>query len=106
MQLLGGVMESYSWADFKPILQNKERLKAWLAEKLKPEAEEEYLDPEDPIVGERATLSAEAEQQALEFLGELNPEDRTRLETAVRELWGKAGSAMMPANMRPANDPQ
>ena len=99
-------MESYSWADFKSILQNPERLKAWLVEKLKPEAEEEFLDPEDPVVGERATLSAESEQMALEFLGELKPEDRTRLETAVRDLWGKAGSAMLPANMRPASDPQ
>ncbi len=86
MQLLSGVMEVYSWKEFKPILNDSERLKAWILERINP--------------ADSVTISVEEETAALESLRELNQEERAKLEAAFRELWGKAGTATLPVDMR------
>ena len=98
MNLLGSIMETYSFRDFAPILRDKDRLKAWVQERMQPESNL-YLDPEDPRVGETATLSADSEQKAMEFLGEIRAEDRERIKAVFLELWGREGRATLPISM-------
>ena len=84
MNLLASIMEDYQWTQFKGILYNPAKFKAWLQENLQPEEEE-------------TTLSAESEQKALEFWGELDREERKMFREAVRKLWGKEAAANLPA---------
>lgn len=85
MQLLGRVMEAYSWKEFKPILYDPERLKTWILEK---------------IADGEVTIEVDEETKALELLKELTKEEREMIRTALRDLWGKAGASSLPAEMR------
>lgn len=96
MSLLATITGTYSWATFSEILNNPERLEAWLKEKLGTPEPEWYLDPEDPAAVELSELSADQESEAMEFLGELNPAEKAALKAAMVKLWGQAGAASLP----------
>ena len=98
MTLLGSVMENYSYQDFLKILRDPEKLQTWVEQGIKPDSDQ-ILDPEDPTVGELATLSADAEQKAMELWSELKPEDRDRIKAVFLELWGREGTATLPISM-------
>lgn len=85
MLLLSGIMETYSWTQFKPILYSPDRLEAWVRDKM----------PKEPV-----SASVEEETRALEFLGELNNEERAKIETAFRRVWGPKGAASLPISLR------
>ena len=105
MALLGSIQETFSWAAFKPILNDPARLRAWLEAKMPAESEEEpFLDPEDPVVGERATLTADSEQKALELWGELDSKERELIEKAFLDLWGNEGAATLPLSLDASPD--
>ena len=81
MHLLGSIMETYAFRDFVLILRDPEHLKAWL---LKGNDRAEECSP------------ADSEQKAMEFMSELNANERALLHAAFLELWGKEGEGMLP----------
>jgi hypothetical protein len=99
MNLLGGIQETYSWLAFKAILDDPAKLKAWIQEELKSEPDEP-MDPEDPRVGEGATVQADTEQNAMDFWGELTKEEQEKIRAAFLDLWGKEGLHGLPMSLR------
>jgi hypothetical protein len=100
MALLGSIMEMYSWKDFKVILYDPERLKAWLVENLSQPEPDRYLDPEDPAAVGLSELTAEAEHQALMFWQELSPAEHEMMKVAFLAVWGLEGAATLPVSLR------
>lgn len=97
MILLGGIMETYSWTAFKPILYSPEKLQAWIREKLKPDSDSELmLHPDDPKAAELLELAMESEDAALEFWGELSTEEQGMMKDAFQGIWGGQGRASLP----------
>ena len=95
MILLGGIMETYSWTAFKPILYSPERLQSWIREKLKPDSDRE-MHPDDPRVAELSDLAMDSEDAALEFWGEFSTEEQGMMKDAFQEIWGRLGRASLP----------
>jgi hypothetical protein len=83
MRLLSGVTATYSWTQFKPILHDPERLKAWIKQTIAPA---EGLGPDE-------------EQEAFNLWTELTPEEREMFKTAFLALWGKEGAQTLPMNL-------
>jgi hypothetical protein len=81
------------------ILNEPARLKEWLARTI-PQETDTPLDPDDPVVGERGTVNADLELKAMEFWGELKPEQRDKMTAAVKALWGREGTVLLPISLR------
>ncbi len=97
MILLGGIMGTYSWLDFKPIISSPEKLQAWILENLKPDPDSELmLHPDDPKAAELSELAMESEDAALEFWGQISKENQERMREAFRALWGPKGAGPLP----------
>ena len=95
MILLGGIMETYAWTAFKPILYSPERLQCWIREKLKPDSDQE-MHPDDQRVAELSELAMDSEDAALEFWGELSTKEQGMMKDAFQEIWGRQGRASLP----------
>ncbi len=97
MLLLGGIMASYSWLAFKPILYSPEKLQMWILEKLKPDPDTELmLHPDDPKAAELSVLAMDSEDAALEFWAELSTAEQGMMREAFRALWGPKGAGPLP----------
>ena len=94
MRLLGGIMENYTWDEFRPILRDPARLAKWIDEKMEWESVTQ-MHPDDPCVGELVARAANAEQSAMEFWGEITEKDRERIKDVFREKWGREGVATL-----------
>ena len=81
--LLAPITETFSYKDFRSLLHDRERLKAWLLKEMpkQPEESDEFADQE---------------QKIMELMNDLNPEDRAQLRAMFEELWGKTGKGMIP----------
>ena len=97
MLLLGSIMATYSWTDFKPIIYDPEKLAAWILGNLKSDPDTELmLHPDDPKAAELSEMAMDSEDSALEFWAELSTAEQGMMQEAFKALWGPKGAGPLP----------
>ena len=93
--LLGSIMATYSWTQFKPILYSPEKLQSWILENLTAD-KDKYLDPDGQEAADDSESLMQSEDQAFEFWGELSEEEREMMKAAFFAIWGRDGTRTLP----------